>query len=130
MAAHLTNEQIAGFRARNLASAELLELDRHVAECPDCRGRLYENVHGDTDLRELRRELAEHLGYEDVVACAEGHGAPETEEHLGECTMCRDEVADLRRFRSDLSAPRASRTPIPIRRSPPRWPAIAALAAG
>lgn len=130
MAAHLTVEQIAGFRARNLAPAELLELDRHVADCDACRVRLYENVHADTDLRDLRRDLAQHLAYDEVVACAEGIAGSDVRRHLDECSMCREEVADLSRFRSDLNAPRADRTPTPIRQSAPRWPAIAALAAG
>jgi hypothetical protein len=130
MAPHLSSKQIAGFRARSLAPAELLELDRHVAECEACRGRLYEDLHADTDLRELRRDLAEHLTYDEVVACAEGHAGTEVQQHLHECPMCREEVADLNRFRSELNTPRVERTPTPIRPSPSRWPAVVALAAG
>jgi hypothetical protein len=130
MAAHLTDDQISGYRAKRLGSAELLELDRHVAECTECRGRLYENVRAEADLRDLRRDLAQHLEYDEVVACAEGSAGQAARRHLEECSMCREEVADLSRFRSELSVPREARTPIPIRKPAPRWAAIAALAAG
>jgi len=130
MAAHLTSEQIAAYRANTLAPGELLELDLHLAECDACRASLYENVHADTGLRDLRRDLAQHLAYAEAVACAEGAADPSTQQHLNECAMCRAEVADLSRFRSELNAPRADRSPIPIRRPAPRWPAVAALAAG
>ena len=130
MAAHLTSEQIVAYRAKRLAPADLLELDRHLAECNTCRVNLYENVHADTGLRDLRRELAQHLAYEEVVAAAEGSADVSAQEHLNECAMCRAEVADLSRFRAELNTPRADRTPIPIRRPAPRWPAIAAIAAG
>jgi hypothetical protein len=130
MAAHLTIEQIAGFRARSLAPADLLELDRHVAECESCRNRLYDEVHADSDLHSLRRDLAQHLAYDEVVACAEGVAGAGVRSHLDECSMCREEVADLSRFREELNAPRAERTPTPIGPHPSRWPAVAALAAG
>jgi hypothetical protein len=40
MSAHLSQRQIEEYRRRALPAAELLALDDHIAECPDCRLRL------------------------------------------------------------------------------------------
>src|SRR6185295_1046279 len=37
MSAHLSQRQIEEYRRRALPPAELLAVDDHVAECPDCR---------------------------------------------------------------------------------------------
>src|SRR6185295_5573140 len=37
MSAHLSQRQIEEYRRRALPTAELLAVDDHIAECPDCR---------------------------------------------------------------------------------------------
>src|SRR5690349_4103430 len=107
MAVHLTDGQVSEYRARTLSATALLEIDQHLADCDACRSRLYDAARSAARLRELRRDLAEHLTYDQTVACAEGRTASEIEQHLRECAMCQSEVDDLRRFRSELaSAPR------------------------
>jgi len=129
--AHITDEQIAHFRDRTLAPAELLELDEHVAGCAACRDRLATETNLAKDVRTLRADVAGHLEYEAIVACSEGSGNAEQRQHLLDCAMCQGEVQDLSRFRTELhDSPRAPRRGevVPIRNWK-RWLVPAAVAA-
>jgi anti-sigma factor ChrR (cupin superfamily) len=119
-AAHLDAEQLARYQDRTLEPAQLLAADRHLAECDECRGVLFNRAGAQAQLSGLRARLSEHLAYDQISACAEGHMQRAHEEHLGECAACRAEVEDLMRFRGEL-------TP----RSRPSWlvPAWSAAAA-
>jgi len=101
-AAHLSPDQLARYQDRTLAAAELLAVDRHVAECVECRGLLFHHSGAAAQLSGLRSRFSEHLVYEQVVACAEGRGEASWTEHLKECPPCRAEVEDLRSFREDM----------------------------
>jgi hypothetical protein len=129
---HLTEEQFAHYQARTMAPAELLAVDDHVANCGDCRGRLYRAAQADTLLRQLKADLAEHLEYDQVAACANGIFPPEVAQHLKECERCRAEVDDLTQFRAELEATPRAPIRMPVRRVPWRLAAAAAvvLAAG
>lgn len=125
-AAHLTEGEFTGYRARTLAPDELLRVDGHLAECAECRDRI-----GFTAglIRNLRTEFSAHLDYDQTVACAEGRNPPDWEQHVRECPMCRAEVEDLREFRSQLSQTQREPVVIPIRRAVWQRPAWLAAAA-
>ncbi len=107
-AEHLTEEQFNRYRHRTLAPAELLNVDRHIAQCEACLARLWREADALSPLQGLRSQLSEHLDYEQIVACAEGAFSEPYERHLAECELCRAEVGVLRDFRAQLSAPRRS----------------------
>jgi hypothetical protein len=132
-ASHLTDEQIARYRGRTLAPADLLDADDHLAGCGTCRDRLAHRYDLAGAGARLRVSLAEHLDYEATVACAEGRGTPEAREHVAECDLCAGEVADLRAFQGELQRPRTV-TEIPVRkpwreRISRKWLAAAAVVA-
>jgi len=127
MTAHPTDRQIASFRARSLAPGELLALEQHFETCDACRGRLRAHA---AAISGHRNELAEHLDREDLVLCAEGFPGAEVQRHLLECDTCREEVDDLKRFRSDLKSTPHAIALKPSRRRLARWPAVAAIAGG
>ena len=111
-AGHLAHKQFAGYRDRALSPAELLEVDAHVAECSECRGRLYGENHVAAGIRALRSRLARHLGYAEIVACSEGNGKPPQLQHLRECPACQGDVQDLSRFRTErVEIPRKPQGP-------------------
>ena len=119
---HLTDEQIARYRGRMLAPADLLDADDHLAGCVACRHRLARAHHWTAEAEHLRTKLSAHLPYDAVVACAEGRETPEAGRHVAECDLCAGEVADLRAFQNELrERPRA---PLEIRGGKPvdpRW---------
>jgi hypothetical protein len=130
--AHITDEQIAQFRDRKLAPAELLEVDEHVAGCAPCRDRLAAGTNPFKAIRTLRADVVGHLQEQEIVACSEGSATPEQRAHLQDCAMCQAEVQDLSRFRTELhDTPRAPRraTVTPIT-SWKKWTMPAAVAAG
>ena len=132
-AAHLSEEQFHGYRRRTLAPAELLDVDRHIAQCEACLARLWRESDAIPPLRDLRSQFSEHLDYEQIVACAEDASAEPCEHHLAECELCRAEVDVLRDFRAQLNA--AAALPRGDRRCPcpaSRWriSAFATIAAG
>src|SRR5690349_1644976 len=100
---HLTSEQIARYQARTLNTAELLAVDRHLAECEECRNVLYREIGAEAQLSSLRTAFSQHLAYDQVVACAEGNPDPALRAHLSECAQCRAEVEDLQQFRASGS---------------------------
>ena len=131
-AEHLTEEQFNRYRHRTLAPAELLNVDRHIAQCEACLARLWREADALSPLQGLRSQLSEHLDYEQIVACAEGAFSEPYERHLAECELCRAEVGVLRDFRAQLSAPRRSAAVIamPVPGRSRRTFTLAAIAAG
>uniref|UniRef100_Q022H7 Zinc-finger domain-containing protein n=1 Tax=Solibacter usitatus (strain Ellin6076) TaxID=234267 RepID=Q022H7_SOLUE len=129
-AAHLTEQQFSGFRHRTLEPADLLAVDRHLAVCAGCRDRLASQSGAFTETSALRTLLSEHLDYDQTVAAAHGSAGAAIQQHLAECAMCRDEVEDLRQFRSELAAAPGKVIAMPSPK--PRWRILAfvAIAAG
>ena len=133
--AHLTDSELAGYRERTLAAAELLRVDEHLTGCAECRDRIFESGFAVAQARALRSELIEHLDYDQIVASAEGTAEPGVKAHVAECALCRAEVDDLRVFRMQLAQPHVEpprREPIvmPVRRSAGKKPVWLAAAAG
>ena len=130
-AAHLTDEQIARYRGRTLAPADLLAADDHLAGCDRCRNRLAQTYDLSGEVARVRVSLAAHLDYDATVACAEGRGTPADLDHVAECDLCAGEVADLRAFQGELRRPAAvlempAQQPWPAR-IPRKWLAVAAV---
>jgi hypothetical protein len=99
-----------------LPAAELLVADDHLAGCPACRLRTTgsEIEAGIFSLRSDLQSLAfedEHPAYEQIEAYVEdtqdGVEREIVESHLAVCLQCKDEVEDLRAFKSEteLRAP-------------------------
>ena len=96
MTEHFTSAQIANWRRRNLAPAELLGADDHLAGCVECR-RLVESAL-DNDAMGLYAGLAEgaavgqHLSFDQSAAYVDGllTGAERRmiEDHLASCAQC------------------------------------------
>lgn len=123
---HLSLDQIEAYLARTLPAVELLETDRHLRQCAECRKK--------TLSRKAPRQMASlaaatgspHLSYEDLEAFAggtlAGAGREHAITHLGLCAQCREEADDLSAYRREFRpppAPAASRW----------WTAMAAIAA-
>ncbi len=116
MTEHLSHAQVENWRLLKLAPAELLGVDDHLAECPECR-RLVESALNN-DAVGLYAELAEesavgtHLTFERNAAYVDGVLTGEErrmiEDHLASCARCAPLVDDLRAFRNEV-APELSR---------------------
>jgi Putative zinc-finger len=108
---HFTSAQIANWRQRNLAPAELLGADDHLAGCEKCR-RLVESAL-DNDAMGLYAGLAEgaavgqHLSFDQSAAYVDGllTGAERRmiEDHLASCARCAPLTTDLRAFRNEIA---------------------------
>jgi len=132
---HLSDSELAGYRKRTLAAAELLRVDEHLTSCADCRDRIFESGLLAAQARALRNQFIEHLDYDEIVACAEGTPEASVGAHVAECALCRAEVDDLRVFRMQLAQPQVEpvrREPIvmPVRRARWKKPVWLAAAAG
>ena len=111
MTEHFTSAQIANWRRRNLAPAELLGADDHLAGCGECR-RLVESAL-DNDAMGLYAGLAEgaavgqHLSFDQSAAYVDGlmTGAERRmiEDHLASCARCAPLTTDLRAFRNEIA---------------------------
>jgi Putative zinc-finger len=108
---HLTLAQVTNWRRRNLAPAELLGADDHLAGCGECR-RLVESAL-DNDAIGLYAGLAEgaavgqHLSFDQSAAYVDGllTGAERRmiEDHLASCARCAPLTTDLRAFRNEIA---------------------------
>lgn len=132
---HLGPEEIAGYRQRTLAPADLLRVDDHLAGCGACRDRVSDAARATRAVEAIRVSLAnaaaasEHPSPEEIAALVDGTADDVDRElmeaHLEGCERCARDADDLRTLRAELSpahpAPRGAR--------PRRWPAYAAIGA-
>ena len=107
MMPHLTDKQVTQFRERLLSPAELLQVGDHIAQCPQCRGRVADEV----DLRaslQKRASPAEHLTYEQIETYLDGKASSTQMEavqtHVKTCQLCLDEIKDLESFKNEMAA--------------------------
>jgi hypothetical protein len=120
---HLNREQITRYCNRQILPEELGLLDEHIAECADCRERLFSAAR----LREaLQRAPSgepsssghklttasqqtprEHISYEQLEAFVDEKSIPSEMHlvrlHVTACRQCAGELDDLRTFKSELS---------------------------
>jgi hypothetical protein len=113
---HISEETMAGYRARKLTSAALLAVQEHVGGCAHCRRRLDRAINVDAAVRNLRQEFTpdnasiepEHLPYEQLALYVDGEldtvNREITESHLAICPNCQEDIADLRRYQAIAAA--------------------------
>src|SRR5215471_13807354 len=126
---HLTDEQVARYRNRTLAPADLLDVDSHISDCEQCRDLTYAGVCAGPRIAALRAELSGHLDYAGIVACASGSASAEQRGHLENCADCRGEVEDLRSFQVELRETPQAPVVMPVRRAR-SWRLPLTIAAG
>lgn len=129
ISAHLTDEQVARYRSRALPPGELLAVDTHLSGCRECRDLLYREERAGIRLDSLRAGFSPHLEYEEIAGIVDGASISDARRHLDECAACRDEVEDLRQFRSEMKATPRAPVPMPGREKTWKLPALVGLAA-
>lgn len=120
---HLSHEQIARYCNRQSVPEELGLLDEHIAECADCRERLFsaarlrealqrapsgdQSSGGEKLTPASQQTTQEHLSYEQLEAFADEKSSPSemhlVRVHVSACRQCAGELDDLRTFQSELS---------------------------
>lgn len=125
MTQHLSKEQIERYRKRQLAPAELPEIDDHISHCVDCRQLLASAA----DLRAaLQRETVarsgsalpetvgkeEHLDYKQLEAYVDKRSSQAEREvvgnHVEMCRACAEELRDLVAYKTELDGSAGART--------------------
>lgn len=105
---HLSNSQLRDFMMGRPAAAELLELDDHLACCPDCRVALERLSQAGQRIAGLETQFTipgAHLRFALLRELV--HGAIPTEDqarHLAHCESCAAELEDLKQFAGSLDA--------------------------
>lgn len=120
MSEHLSDGELAALRSGGLPADRLLAVDDHLAGCPECRGRVSAPLGAAIEaLRDGVLDPASHLTDEEVQSRADGTldaaARARVDAHLLACTVCADQVRDLRAF-------------VPVRRPLPRAYLAAAAA--
>ena len=124
---HLSPADVEAFGRRTLSADDLLRLDRHIAECAECRrrlgGGLPESVAAFEESLAAEADATAHPEYERLEAYVDGtlhdDDHRSMDEHCAACPACAAEVADLRSLRAARS-PRTRRIAPPC--SLPRLP--------
>ena len=105
---HLSGDQVNSYRARQMPSAELLSVTRHLSDCAECRGRV-----GLTQPYLLSGSEEPHLEFEELDAWVSNRlslpARQRVADHLAWCESCAAEEADLREFSRKLPAKPAKR---------------------
>jgi hypothetical protein len=106
----LTDADLRGYVAGDLAPDELLTADDHLATCGPCREKARGMAAAAVDsLRELK-SFGSHLSDDELQGAARGRLDPGTaaaiQAHLRECTVCADQVDDLREWAHTSTRPR------------------------
>lgn len=123
-AEHLSKTQLVGYGARTLNSEELLAVDRHLASCDACHGKLT-SMSADVSGRvyDLSIEEPFHLDYDQHLApyvdgTANAIDREIIESHIALCSQCEEDLRDLQEFKQQTGP-----TSLPIDRglSTSRW---------
>ena len=115
MAPHLSTQRAEEYRQRVIPEAELLAVDDHLAECEECRQRVFATVETEAVISDVHRRLvsdssamgSDHVSYEMLVALVDGEHVTDAEAlqtHLRSCKSCVEEVNDLKKLRAELVA--------------------------
>lgn len=113
MTAHLSKDQIAKYRERSLASAELLDISEHLAGCEECRARIAAPLELASSVRILKAGLqadpaSAHLSYEELEAYVDGtrtrRDQAAVKAHTRSCRSCAADLEELQALRRELSA--------------------------
>ncbi len=113
MTTHLPIEQIRNYVTRNLARADLAQVNDHLFDCEDCYQQFLSIFQAhrrfpiEVDLDHLAGSTAWHLQGEELKAYTEGRlNEPDSEFatlHLRGCAWCREEVENYSEFTYKLS---------------------------
>jgi hypothetical protein len=113
MTTHLPIEQIRNYVTRNLARADLVQVNEHLFDCEDCYQQFLSIFQAhrrfpiEVDLDDLAGSTAWHLQGEELTAYIEGRlNEPDSEFaslHLRGCAWCREEVENYSEFTYKLS---------------------------
>lgn len=153
MTTHLSAEILEQYRGRTLPARELLAADDHLAACESCRELAAKAPASGSAFAALRANLrvaaqfdVDHLAAEQMAAYIDNDldevDSGIVESHLAICSMCLDEINDLRVFIATAQHERPLTSPLtvppgfrdrlrnfrlwPARWSPPRFAATAA----
>ena len=113
MTTHLPIEQIRNYVTRNLACADLAQVNEHLFDCEDCYQQFLSIFQAhrrfpiEIDLDDLAGSTGWHLQGEELKAYIEGRlSEPDSEFaklHLRGCAWCREEVENYSEFTYKLS---------------------------
>jgi hypothetical protein len=123
-AEHLSKTQLVRYGARTLNSEELLAVDRHLASCDACHGKLTSmSPNVSSRVYDLSIEEPFHLDYDQHLAPYVDGAANEIdreiiESHIALCSQCEEDLRDLQEFKQQTVP-----TSLPIDRdlSTSRW---------
>ena len=112
MTPHLSEEQVALYRNRSLAAAELLRASEHLAECETCRARitsrseLYAGVEAFRAILDEEAANPPHLTYHEMAAYVDRQlardVAAQVEKHVQECRSCGAELTEIEAVRREV----------------------------
>jgi hypothetical protein len=102
MTGHLTSQQVTAWRSGVASPEEILRLDDHLAECPECRALVASQSDNDAGLalRTLQAEFsAPHLTEAQLDDYAAHRPvSADVIQHLDRCPECRADADNLRQF--------------------------------
>jgi hypothetical protein len=113
MSEHLSREEIENFITRDLASAEILRIDDHLAACAECM-QMIERVPNIDAIRGVLEsdEGLRHIVFDTMSRYVDGELAGAEHElaevHLSLCGECANAVEELREMRNILATSRPS----------------------
>ena len=98
---HLSETQLASYSGRTLDPQELLAVDRHLASCDECHGRLIRIVPGAGSFESGEEPF--HLDYEHLESYVDGKAndidREIVESHVALCSKCDIDLKDLLEFK-------------------------------
>ncbi|MEO8033832.1 MAG: hypothetical protein ABI837_05325 [Acidobacteriota bacterium] len=108
MTPHVMKDDLARLRDRGLTAVETLAIVRHLETCSECSATAADAVDpraaADLWSASLQESLGDHLRADELCDYVDGIFSPaamrEADAHREHCTVCRDDVADLRRLRA------------------------------
>ena len=107
MSEHPTSDNLRRYARGDASPADMLVIDDHLSACEQCRERLAAAPALAQWVDRLAEEDSDtHLTHQQLVAHVEKRTTDrdrfEVQSHLQRCASCREEVADLARFRDTL----------------------------
>lgn len=105
MTAHVLKDDLILLRKGELKPGEILAVVSHLETCPECAAAAADTVDASAAAESwsntLQSALRDHLRGDELLDYVDGRLSPagmsEAGAHLELCTVCRDDVADLRR---------------------------------
>jgi hypothetical protein len=136
---HLTEADIQGYLARRMQPAGILRVHDHLAECRTCADAIAASRRNSVlpwAEASVPRTGGSHIDEDDLVQFAlnrlDAARHALVQDHIEQCSACRDAIEDLRIFEQELEEGEPAR-PAPIRMGRRRhrvWPLWALAAAG